>query len=746
MKSIQQATTGLDETRRAVLYGLLKERYADQDDITEDFILQEMEYYLESLAKGTPILKPRPQYELTNAGKINEEMQEAEIDIYTIFQQLNHVSERIDQHQKLNESILNDIKLKIKKTDESLVAYNQVLVDLAAHAVIYETFLDYNSLEKNTKFYTERDGSQVAPAYQLKLDVYKNALKLPQSYSENTLVNFSGLKVADIKITKQLGSGFIRTRNPEHTIDKAMDTSMESFWTESIMTDMPLEVDLGLEYYGVDFGAVCEMEVSFDSITTLNEITFTPFCEYPVEVVAILAYTTDNADEPGFEIVSPVADLKNTESTDIISYQFQDIVAKRLRIVINQKHYVKRDMIVELEEKTLTDAWLNAQGFIEVDADKIFRSVYQDRYEQNPSWFYLKEFMKNRDIVQQIQKYQTDMPVERIQVSKYEYQYGLYNLAINRNEHYPYGVYVTTPMTRQNIHVVTVEAEEEHPALTDAGVIVTNIEYYVTDKEDPTATDWIPIMPKNIPAIYSERLFVEFKDKKYKARLRFDVKKLLAVRKNGNPLLPSRDFEILGRSVIILNYDLSSVYTADYEPEDNAYAVDFLALYTDSNGKIKTQTRIDQFTGLSKGNQVELDFFPFIDKEVLYAQPLDWSPAYLSNTYVPIKVKLILPDGQHINPPADKSDTDAIIVNKTDYFNPNISLLEPFTGENYQYRVVENKVKFNTDLPTGTQVIVEYQYLTGPIRMKTIMRRNLHEVDGLTPFLHEYKVVFQSLT
>lgn len=745
MKSLQQSTASLDETRRNVLYNLLKERYSDRDDITDEFILQEMNFYLEQMQKGTPILQPRKQEGLTDANKINEEMQEAEIDIYTIFSQLNHVSQRIDQHQKLNESILNDIKLKIRKTDEKLVAYNQVLTDLAAHAVVYETFLDYNSLEKDQKFYTDRDGTPIAPGYQLKLDVYKNALKLPVAYSENTLVNFSGLKIANIRITKQLGGGFIRTRNPEHTVDKAIDTSMETFWSESILTDAPLEVDLGLEYYGVNFGAVCELEVVFDYITRLNEITFTPFTEYPVEVVAIWSYSSDNENEPPFEIVSPVASLKNQESTDIISYQFQDITCKRLKIVLNQKHYIKRDIVMELEEKTLVDAWLKAQGHVEIDENKIFKAVYRDQFEKNPNWFYLNEFLKKRDIIDEVQKFAVNRPPEKIQVSKYEYQYGLYNLAINRNEYHHMGIYVTKPMTHNNIHVVTLEAEEEHPTLTEIGLPVTNIEYYITDSENPGPDDWIPIMPRNIKEITSERLFFKFEDGKYKARTRFDVDKIIAVRRNGNKMLPSIDYETTGRTIIVHNYDLSSVYTLDYKPEGNAYAVDFLQRYTDSDGVIHTKTQIDQFTGLQKGNEVELKYYPFVDKERLNRQPLDWNPTYLSNEYLPIKVRLILPDGQHIDQPADKYDTESILVNKTDYFNPNVSLLEPFTGDNYQYRVVNNKIKFNTSLPENTLVIVEYQYLTGPIRMKTIMRRNLHEMDGLTPFLHEYKVVFQSL-
>lgn len=746
MSSIQQATTGLEETRRSVLYNLIKARYADQEDVGDDFIKQEMETYLESLDRGAPILSARPQERLTNADAINEEMQEAMIDIYTIFQQLDHVGQQVDQHQKLNDSVLADIKLKVKKSDENLVAYNQLLVDLAAHAVVYETFLDYNSVEKEASLFTERDGSEVAPSYHAKMDVYQNALKLPETFKENTLVNFSGLKIADIHITKQLGGGFIRTKNPEQDVSQAIDSAAETFWNESILTDAPLEVNLGLEYYGIDFGAVCELEIRFDTMTSLNEITLTPFCEYPVEVVAILGYETDMEDEEGFEIVRPGGRLGSKESTDVISYQFQNATAKRLRIMLNQKHYVKRDMIVDVEEKSLTDAWLNAQGFNVVKDDNLFPAIYDDEFEQNPSWFYLKEFLRKRNVVGEIGKFKTGVESRRLQVSKYEYQYGLYNLGINRNEYAKTGVYVSRPMTNQNVHVATLTAEEEHTPLTGTDVIVTNVEYYVTDKEVPVAKDWYPIMPANIPSIESELLNFTYNGNESIARIRFNPKAVNRVRRNGNPLRPTQDYQVVGKRILMKNHDLSSVYTIDYEPSDDAYSVDFLKVYTDRNGKIQLNNSLESFTGLSKGNQVKLAHHPFLDKERMNKQALDWNPALLSSPYVPIKVSLILPDGQHINPPADKYDTDNIILNKTDYFNPKVSLLEPFTGENYQYRVIDNKVKFNVDLPKETRIIIEYGYLTGPVRMKAILRRNLHGAEGLTPFVHEYKMVFQSLT
>ena len=744
---IQQSTASLDDTRRSILFELITKKYEGQD-VPQQFIDQEVEFYLAKLKEGIPILQPRPQSQLTDAQKINDELQEYELDIQSVYAQLEHVGAQIKQHQRLNESILNDVKLKIKKADEKLDEYHQLMIDQSAHKVFYETFLDFNSLEKDESFYTDRDGTTVSPEHRLKLDVNRNALKLPTIHTENTLVNFAGVKLANIKITKQLGEGWIRSRNPEHCIDKAIDTSMETFWSETILVDEPLRVNLGVDYYGIDFGAVCELEITFDFLTRINEITFTPFTEYPLEVVAIHAYANDTSEEE-FDLVSPQSYMKNRESTDTMSFQFQDIVCKKLVIILNQKHYVKRDLLVEVGDKNLTDAWLKSQGHLDFeDKELIFKPIYQDQFLKTPNFFYLTDFLNKRDILKELEKFDEKYVPMKLQLSKYEYQYGLYNLAVNRNEYHFEGVYVTRPLATGNIHIVTLEAEEEHCFLPEVDIPVTSIEYYITDSKNPKPEDWIPILPKNIQEVLSERLFFDFDYEnynKYIADMRFFAREIKAVRRNGHILKPHTDYELSGKKIIIYEYDASAIYTVDYIPEPDAYQIDFLKRYTDSKGIVRPRISIEQFDGLEKGAEITLQNTPFVDKERLNMQSLNWNPTYLSNSYLPIKVKLILPDGQQIEQAVSANEQGTVITNKTDYFNPQVSLLEPFTGNNYQYRVIDNKLKFNTELPKGTHIIVEYPYLTGPIRMKIIMRRNLHSAEGLTPFLHEYKAIFRSL-
>jgi hypothetical protein len=755
MNAIQQSTASMNDTRRKMLIGLLKKRYEHQQ-VPDYFIEQEVDYYLAQLKDGKPLMSLRPQEEQTDAEAINQEMLEYEIDIHTIYQQLDHVSQRLSQHQKLNESVLNDVRMRVQKVDERLEELGHILRNDSAHSVFYETFLDYKSKEKDDRFYTDRDGRTFAPAYHLTLDAYQHSLKLPTLYTENKLVNFAGVKLAKVNITKQLGSGFIRTKNPEHGVDKAIDTAMSTYWQETILADEPLEVNLGLDYYGVDFGATCELEIDFDYISKVNEITLSPFTEYPLEVVSILVYTTDSDEEKPFELVSPTAIRRNLQSTDVMSYQFQDVVAKRIKILLNQQHYVKQDLLVNVDDKTLIDAWLKNHDHIEVEETKLFKPIYQDQHEMYPQWANAQVYLKEHNVIEEIERYEDMDPENKIHLSKYEYQYGLYNIAVNNNEYFHDGVFVTEPLISSNVHIATLDVDEEHPILEEIKMPVTSIEYYMTDAENPTPDDWFPVLPQNTKEVISERLYFEFMDGSYQSKTRFGVDFLNAIRKNGDPLLAHDDYRISGRTVMVTSYDPSAIYTADYRPLPESYQVDFLKRYTveefntelnRTEYKVKAKKCIEEFKELEGGSQATLSYYPFVDKDLLNQQEFTWNPTYLANAYMPFRVRLLLPDGSYVDQRTDQWDTtNAVITNRTDYFDQNRSLLEPFTGENYQYRIERNLLKFNTKLPEGTRIHVEYPYLTGPIRLKMIMRRNLNDVEGLTPFLHEFKAGFQTLT
>lgn len=761
MNKLNTSVTVLEQDRRKVLSEILVDRY--RDSIATDFFIDSEVDYIMGTMDGDLVMKAHPQGELTNADSLNEEMQGFEADIRTVFARMNYANQSINTQRKITESSLNEITNAINEANRKIVEVGEERRKSESKSILYDDFTDYRNRENDKKFNTDSLGNRLAEAFELRIHSVDDTLRLPMFNSENTLTNFAGMRTAELSIGKQVGSGLIRYRNPQTSIDKAIDTSMETYWSESILVDEPFRVNLGHEYYDTKFGATAELIISYYKATEVNEITLMPFVDFPMEVVSILIYDNDNFENP-YELVSPTAIHRNIEDKEVISYQFQRVIAKKIVLLINQKHYVKRDMVVNVNDKSIVDAWLYAQGITEVPPDYIFKPLYHDLRKENPQWENVQKFLENRDVLTELSSYEDYDKDNNIMVSKFEYQYGLYNLAANFNEYSDVGIYVTKPLTNLNVQKIQLETVEDHPKMENISTNVTSIEYYVTEKDEPTASDWYSILPTNINTIRGEYMNVDFKDGDYQATLRFSVDKIIDVRGNGIRLIPKIEYKIVGRRVIIMNYNPSLIYTVDYKPLHTAYTVDFLDRvttrvfdpkknrYDETVTSQKTTNQIDLRTA---SNVVDLEKTPFWDRSIINRieetsgneeKSRTWNPTYIDNIYIPIEIQIILPTGESIMQQTDKFEKGSVfLTNKTDYHNLNHSLLEPFNGSNYQYRVERNQIKFNTTLPKGTRVLANYSFLTGPIRLKIIMRRSIIDEVGLTPVLHEYKIGLQSL-
>lgn len=97
-------------------------------------------------------------------------------------------------------------------------------------------------------------------------------------------------------------------------------------------------------------------------------------------------------------------------------------------------------------------------------------------------------------------------------VSLYEYSLGLKNI---KAEHVTYPeaeIYVTKPMhVYGNVMEVELDANEEHPVFdTLAGTAIdrqTSVEYYVSYKQKPSQSDWLPLLPRDQKTVSGEKLF-----------------------------------------------------------------------------------------------------------------------------------------------------------------------------------------------------------------------------------------------
>lgn len=760
MSLLKTKDINLFDTQKQVIKDLLEgKRKAGEIKSDEEY---EVEYatMLAKIEAGEPTLKVREQIEETDADKINASYEEFQIDIMSAFSQINKVDQTVSRHQQLNQGIINNLKLTVKKIGDSMRRYERLADYRSSEEIVMESFRDSNSIEGDELLYTERDGSLVPAATRAHLDIDREALRLPVIYAHNKLIGNSGIRLGSIHITKQLGGGLIRIQNPENKVEKAIDTSMETFWSETIMVDSPIRVEMGPNFYDIKRGAMCELLVVFDTMSQVNQLSFTPFTEFPMQIVAVQYYQGDDVNEAPREIIAPQLasrGLGSQSTTEPIVYQFNDIQAKRIRIILNQVHYTKTDFVADDKASEQLMLWFSSKE--EVDPRDVvaqtkwyygFKPLYANKAERKRGYHYFSKALAGIDPGLDSLVGEKEVKTATA-VSKYSYSYGLYNLGITQNAYHNVGVYVSKPMLVEgNIKSIGIETEEEHPYVAADIAPFTDIEYYITNMETPNNDEWYPIMPSNKTRIDSELLAPVFDSGRYKAKLRFlpDTDDYLLVRKDGVEIWQEwGDYVVQDDVITIHNYDPSSLYTCTYRPVEESQKIDFVAKHTIA-GVVVPNRSVEEYHGTNSNAEIELNYYPFTDKNKLNAQPTGWNPSFLSNEFLPITVKVILPTGFHIDQPFSEKEQDTVvIVNRTDYFNPTVGMLEPFNPEtfNYQYMVAGKKILFNTKLPADARIIVEYPYIVGKIRMKAILRRTLNYFYGLSPILKEYTVKYQRL-
>ena len=304
----------------------------------------------------------RLQHGLTNADDYNQTAYEIYLDILTTFGYVNELYSTINSHQLLNESIVNTLYSNIAALNDKLDEYEAVIGTAGSPACYIEGFRTQNNQESNKQYYTERYGEVMPVSTYVKFNSEQENITLNYTRQQNVMVYKSGVQLGEISITKQYGAGFVKARNSEAKLENAIDTSMSSYWSETILADAEMKIagegfinsdGLGQNnrsYYNLPRGAMCEICLNFEALAKINEIVLRPFGNFPIDIVAIRYTLADDADDDSYDIVAP-ENIEHDWLTSKSIYQeyafhFPEIQCKRLYILINQLHCIKSTCMI----------------------------------------------------------------------------------------------------------------------------------------------------------------------------------------------------------------------------------------------------------------------------------------------------------------------------------------------------------------------------------------------------------------
>lgn len=202
--------------------------------------------------------------------------------------------------------------------------------------------------------------------------------------------------------------------------------------------------------------------------------------------------------------------------------------------------------------------------------------------------------------------------------TSYIYQYGIKNIGLSNSLYQPTGVFVTKPMEIEgNVVEVSLSTFEDHPLFNELDGMatdrVTSIEYYLAVEENPSANDWLPILPEKTTNIKAERLFFTGSS----ARLLFnaDIADVENTKVYKNHMVMNDEdwyFTEHGASIqLAVPYGQNSIYTIDYVPDSalsNPWSISI------ENHHSKRIRKVEEFpNGTDSNNTIKLSKYPFID-------------------------------------------------------------------------------------------------------------------------------------
>lgn len=681
---------------------------------------------LESKIKNNLLISEvKESQDIISSSELNKNFNELYVDLLTTYGVMNNVSQILSRYNTSHLTYTDFIKARVNEINDKLEACNHSLIYNHIPSFMIERFRNSDKFDKNKIFSKDRYNQSIPSKCYVNFDDKENLITLPIIRKDNSLRYDEKVATAHISAYFQLGKGFVEFSSDDTDISNVIDESNNTFWNETILSDAPFRVsfednkpnELFIDdnyYYGITNGALCELEINFESLNTVNEISLNPYTKYPINIIAIRYKTSDDENEPLIEIVSPDnkdKTLRSIITKNKISYKFSDIICKKIYILFTQEHYLRETYIYNPSDVYKNELWFSSKNTKrERLKNLVFKPNYQDRKSNSSSWNNFNDKvvnMNNDDLSNLI----VNEDFNNRKLIKYEYNYGFYNIGCNNNHFDRTGVYVSKPISvDSNIKNIKIKTIEDHQ-LDALGNTVTDIEYYITSSETPNENDWEAILPYEKEIIESELLFITGEQRAY---LRFQAEEVINILKNGEPLPEdSNDFncdidESTGKiwSIQVFNYDFDAIYSVKYVPVSSSH---FVSL------EDKVTASIESYTG-NNSNYIKLKNEPFIDRTSDYCSVkfVDTSPTGV---------------GQEIE-----------IENITDLTNQSTSYKNfDNTSNKYQFYVNKDTIYFNKPIDSKFLIDISYRHLVSRIRVKALFRRNTTKDGWLTPILKEIK-------
>jgi hypothetical protein len=331
---------------------------------------------------------------------------------------------------------------------------------------------------------------------------------------------------------------------------------------------------------------------------------------------------------------------------------------------------------------------------------------------------------------------------DRVEVRKYEYIYGAYNIDIRKIWYLETGEYIS-PQYEANGTVI--EARLDVTEVVPSG---TSIEYQLATR----ANDWKNILPSG-GYITKER--IDFDGVTQEGFVRFPCSGSLSAMYRNETLIPPADYVFTpSTNKVVMGsgwYTATSAFTTSYIPKGTSDVTPSGVNVSFMNDPL--QEAEEMYSGTeSRQYKITLEHFPYVNYNILNDTSTAGATSphfsYEDGTWLNLGPNTywdVTPGGTYhvVHMTVDGYDA----VNRTDYYEnirPALTTYDPLIYPYYEFIHAGKNIYFNTELK-NKNVKAKYLYLNDFIQLRALLRNNLRGNVSLTPRLDDFTIKLRTI-
>lgn len=664
----------------------------------------------EELLKQGDIVSTYPStQDVMDSRKINEESEKIRLDLMTVISATDLTSALLNGVSGNQASFIKNVSTDLDTLADKIDSIEESIKARLNPTYYIDAFRNSSNFEKDSSLYTERFGESVGDLMKISYDREEQSIRLPETVSIDAL-NGNNVVNAKISIEKQTGGSFMKIRTSGAELNNVLDSSEETFWSETILSNEKIkEVSLSDGYETFD-GAMCELRIELESVRRINQITLNPYGEFPVSLISILYTETDNPNEEKKEFLAghpiPRIDGENEVPETLFlekktSFRFKDTIVKNIYVLFVQTHYVRESLVLSKDALLKTQVWETARATSEkkvYEKQMLFQPILEEKVNPLPKAVEKKindlTIKDKSDIYSEV-LFEDD---RNVAIEKYAYSYGFYEIGAEYKDYSNTGVYISSPISGEgSIKEIQIEAAEYHPESEDsAQPIKSDIEYYVSPSAKPDPQSWTPIFPANKSTVECELLQIA----NTTCPLRFPADNVLGIYLHSRKLEEGTDYTLVRingviREIHIPNYNFNGIYTAKYIPSDSSKKIVYGSEHPVEQSRFV-------FSGDGSGSYI-LPHYPSLRH---------LTDMRITDTSTGLRIQ------------QEKKEIFCV----TNEENPEESYRNFTKNSNIlQYYIHGNILQFNKSVGPEMAVELDYKHEVSSARLKIIIRRNSYE-------------------